>query len=134
MTFPGVLPRPAMQCCFVVWSRERLKIILKLTDRVGWVRRTDAQRHTFTDKDTNKHALKRNNIHSMVCQYYKSDTCSQQNSHETMGVMCRHVCSFCFTSSDKSFQHIENNCKNKQKTKNTSKLGCRSPIRLSFCF
>ena len=31
MRFPGVLQRPAMQCCFVVWSREILKILLKLT-------------------------------------------------------------------------------------------------------
>ena len=30
-TFPGALQKPAMQCCFVIWNRERLKIILKLS-------------------------------------------------------------------------------------------------------
>ena len=40
------------------------------TDKIDRVRRAHAQRHTFIDQDTNKHALKRNNNRSMVCQYY----------------------------------------------------------------
>ena len=61
------------------------------TDQIDRVRRAHAQRHTSTGQDRAKNALKRNNNHSMVCQYYNPGTCSQQNTHETKGVYIYNV-------------------------------------------
>ena len=98
------------------------------TDKIDRVRRVHAQRHTSAIQDTINHALKHNNNRSMVCQYYNSRICSQQNSHEAKGVMYRHVCYFCFTKSGKSFQHTEANCKNKLKAKKLVGLGVGSTL------
>ena len=87
------------------------------TDKIYRVRRARAHRHTSSNQDS-KHALKRNNTRSMVCQYYNAGTCSQQNSHETKGVTYRNVCSFCFSKNGKNFQHMEVTCRSKAKTKN----------------
>ena len=73
------------------------------TDKIDTVRHVHAQRHTFTGQDTVKNAAKRSTSKSMVCQYYNSGTSSQQNTHETKGVMYKHMCSFCFAKSGKSF-------------------------------
>ena len=62
-------------------------------DKIDRVRHTHAQRHTSSSQDTSKHASKRSNTRSMVCQYYNAGTCSQQNSHETKDVTYQHVCS-----------------------------------------
>ena len=80
------------------------------TDKIGRVRRVHTQRHTSSSQDTSKHASKRNNTRSMVCQYYNAGTCSHQNSHETKGVTYRHICSFCFSTNGKNFQHTEVTC------------------------
>ena len=87
------------------------------TDKIDRVRRAHVQRHTSSSQDTSKYASKRNNTHSMVCQYYNAGTCSQQNSHETKGVTYQHVCSFCFSKNGKNFQRMEVTCRSKAKTK-----------------
>ena len=87
------------------------------TEQIDRVRHVHAQRHTPTGQDTTNNVSKRNNSKSMVCQYYNSGTCSQQNTHKTKGVMYRHVCYFCFTKNCRNFQHTEVQCHNKQKTK-----------------
>ena len=63
---------------------------------VSWVRHAHAQRHAFNDQDAGKTSSKHTQSKSMVCQYYNSGTCSQQNTHETKGVLYKHVCSFLF--------------------------------------
>ena len=99
------------------------------TEQIDRLRRTHVQTHTSTSQDTTKNVSKGNNSKSMVCQYYNSGTCVQQNTHESKGVMYRHVCSFCFTKNGKNFQQTEIHYRNKQKT--TSKLGCGFTISLS---
>ena len=61
------------------------------TNKIDKVRRAHVQKHTSISQDTGKHASKCNNNRSMLCQYYNSGTCPQQNSHETKGVMHRYV-------------------------------------------
>ena len=99
----------------LLWHMEQREIKdFTETDKINCMH---VQRPTYAVQDTVKHASKCNNNRSMVCQYYNSGTCSQQNSHETKRIMYRHVCSFCFTKGGKSFQHTEANCRNKLKTK-----------------
>ena len=43
----------------------------------------------------------------------------QQKTHETRGVLCKHICNSCFASTGHTFAHPEIDCKNK--TKQTSK-------------
>ena len=101
------------------------------TDKIDRVRHAHVQRHTSSTQDTSKHASKRNNTRSMVCQYYNAGTYSQQNSHETKGVTYRHVCSFCFSKNGKTFNTRKLTVEINQRQK-TSKLGCGCSIRL-FC-
>ena len=61
------------------------------TEQIGRVRHVHAQRHTSIGQDTVKNASKRSYNKSMVCQYYKSGTCSQQITHETKG-LCMDMC------------------------------------------
>ena len=72
-------------------EQGEVKDLLKLV-KFDRIRRAHAPRHTSSSQDTSKHALKRNNNLSMVCQYYNAGSCSQQNSHDTKGVTYRHVC------------------------------------------
>ena len=66
----------------------------------------------------------------MICQFFNQGSCIHQATHETKGVVYKHVCNHCFTKNDKAFSHSEMDCKTKLKnTKKTSKLGC-SPVFL----
>ena len=52
---------------------------------------------------------------SMPCTYFNQGTCLQNKSHETRGVLYKHICASCFASAGKTFPHSEVECKNKQK-------------------
>ena len=61
---------------------------------------------------------KKNTVRSsrtMPCQFFNQGTCSHSATHETKGVLYKHVCSFCFTSGNKMFPHTESECRNKKK-------------------
>ena len=91
------------------------------TEAIDRVRRAHAQRHvTQSSQIHNKNASRRDkNIKSMPCQFFNQGTCTHNSTHETRGVLYRHICSSCFTRNGKTFPHSEAECKNKQKaTKN----------------
>ena len=52
---------------------------------------------------------------TMPCTYFNQGTCLQKKSHETRGVLYKHICASCFASAGKTFPHSEVECKNKQK-------------------
>ena len=52
---------------------------------------------------------------SMPCTYFIQGTCLQKKSHETRGVLYKHICPSCFASAGKTFPHAEVECKNKHK-------------------
>ena len=91
------------------------------TEAIERIRRAHAQRHVAQNSQTyNKNSSRRDkNIKSMPCQFFNQGTCTHNSTHETRGVLYRHICSSCFTKNSKSFPHPELDCKNKQKaTKN----------------
>ena len=51
----------------------------------------------------------------MPCTYFNQGTCLQKKSHETRGVLYKHICASCFASAGKTFPHAEVECKNKHK-------------------
>ena len=52
---------------------------------------------------------------SMPCTYFNQGTCVQKKSHETRGVLYKHIFASCFASAGKTFPHAEVECKNKHK-------------------
>ena len=90
------------------------------TDLIDRIRRAHAQRHTPSTQHFAKNATKRDKTaRTMICQFFNQGSCMHQATHETKGVIYKHVCNFCFTKNGKSFPHSEIECKNKSKnTKN----------------
>ena len=52
---------------------------------------------------------------SMPCNYFNQGTCLQGKSHETWGVLYKHICASCFASNGKTFPYPEVECKNKSR-------------------
>ena len=108
--------RPAMQSCSVEWTRGRLKTIAKLTKSTG----AHAQRHTqnsdkkFVNSDTK---FGQKSQKSMPCTYCNQNTCSFAKTHETRGVVYRHVCSSCFSTAAKISNTWKSSVRKKQAAK-----------------
>ena len=84
------------------------------------IRRANAQKHvtpvqTVSPKNFSSHNKFGKTTKSMPCVYFNQGTCIQQKSHETRGVLYKHICASCFAAVGKTFPHAEIDCKNKQK-------------------
>ena len=89
-------------------------------DRIDRIRRANAQKHGVgnTQLLAGSNNAKKNTVRSsstMPCQFFNQGTCSHTATHETKGVLYKHVCSFCFTSANNTFPHTESECRNKKK-------------------
>ena len=89
-------------------------------DRIDRIRRANAQKHvvqTFPNSNSaqynKKSTLKVGK--TMPCQLYNQNSCSHTSTHETKGVLYKHICSHCFTSANRTFSHSEMDCRNKKK-------------------
>ena len=89
-------------------------------DRIDRIRRANAQKHVtqgpfnpnsaqFGKKTTLKAGK------TMPCQFFNQNSCSHTTTHETRGVLYKHICSHCFTTANRTFQHSELDCRNKKK-------------------
>ena len=93
-------------------------------DQVDWIdriRRANAQKHVIGNPQSfsGPTNAKKNVIRSsrtMPCQFFNQGTCFHNATHETKGICYKHICSFCFTSANKSFPHTESECRNKKKS------------------
>ena len=84
------------------------------------IRRANAQKHVIvsqTSSPQNSAYGKKigKTTKSMPCTYFNQGTCLQKKSHETRGVLYKHICASCFASAGKTFAHAEIECKNKHK-------------------
>ena len=87
---------------------------------IARIRRTNAQKHmplshTISSQNFNTGKKFGKITKSMPCTYFNQGTCLQKKSHETRGVVYKHICASCFASAGKTFPHAEVVCKNKQK-------------------
>ena len=85
------------------------------------IRRANAQKHVATSVATSPQnsGLPRKfgkTTKSMPCTYFNQGTYLQKKSHETRGVLYKHICASCFASAGKTFPHAELECKNKHKS------------------
>ena len=91
-------------------------------DQIDRVRRAHAQRHTQNvpqKSSTSDKKFVHKQQKSMPCVYFNQNTCSFSKTHETKGILYRHVCSSCFSTAGKNFPHMEIECRQKNKhTKN----------------
>ena len=90
-------------------------------DRIDRIRRANAQKHVISNPQSSSgpNNAKKNVIRpsrTMPCQFFNQGMCSHSATHETKGVLYKHVYSFCFTSANKSFPHTESECRNKKKS------------------
>ena len=84
-------------------------------EKIDRIRRAHAQRHSHPSQSyQNSKRMGQNNPKSMPCIFYNRGNCSQPKTHETKGILYRHICSACFTNG-KAFNRSETDCKNKLK-------------------
>ena len=84
-------------------------------EKIDRIRRAHAQRHNHTSQSfQNANKTGQKNTKSMPCIFYNKGRYNQPKTHETRGILYRHICSVCFTNG-KAFNHSEVECKNKLK-------------------
>ena len=88
------------------------------TASIDRVRRANAQKHVPIGASANHSVANKRTAkvtRSMTCTYYNQGTCMQQKTHETRGVLYKHICAACFANTGRTFSHAETECKNKNK-------------------
>ena len=82
-------------------------------DKIDRIRRANAQRHQYPSmSNQNSRKFGNKTSRTVPCIYFNQNTCNQSRTHETKGVVYRHICSACFTNG-KAFNYSEVDCKNK---------------------
>ena len=90
------------------------------TFAIDRIRRANVQKHVpnlqiASSVVTNSFKKSTKVTKSMPCTYFNQNSCMQGKSHETKGMLYKHICSACFASSGKMFPHSEVDCKNKNR-------------------
>ena len=86
------------------------------TDLVDRVRRAHAQRHITPTASNSTQNFKKSKITKfMPCNFYNQGSCNYSTTHETRGVLYKHICPFCFSKGGKNFVHAETECRSKNK-------------------
>ena len=86
------------------------------TDLVDRVRRAHAQRHvTHNAANSTQNFKNSKTTKSMPCNFYNQGSCNFSTTHETKGVLYKHICSLCFSKGGKNFAHSETECRSKNK-------------------
>ena len=106
------LQRPAMRSCYVIWSRERLvvgRIRKKLIGSEGPTQRHVASQISGARSDKSQTSGK-----NTPCVHYNKGSCVQKATHETKGVLYRHICASCWSKDGKQFAHPQSECRKSQ--------------------
>ena len=94
------------------------------TDQIDRVRRAHAQRHVVgAQTSEKKFSKKAKAVKSMPCQFFNAGLCLHSQTHETKGVLYKHVCSACLTKNGKKFPHLEVECRKKTSRQKNIKNG-----------
>ena len=90
------------------------------TDKIDRIRRAHAQRH-ITGQNSSKSQDRGTSGTGRVtpCIYFNKGMCMQKQTHETKGVLYKHICLSCWSKEGKSFPRSQLECKKLQNlTKN----------------
>ena len=104
-------------------------------DKIDRVRRANALRHHYLNTHPQiSQKFVQKNVKNMPCIYFNQGICNQSKTHETKGILYRHVCSACFTKG-KTFNHseIDKLKKNIQKTSKVERSSEHSHLFNKSC-
>ena len=90
------------------------------TDKIDRICRAHAQRHII-GQNSNKSQDKGTSGTGTAtpCIYFNKGMCMHKQTHETKGVLYKHICSSCWSKEGKSFPHSQSECRKLQNlTKN----------------
>ena len=109
-------------CQMEQWEVKSYSDVLAI-DRI---RRANAQKHVNLSQVNSSQNLAYTKkfgktIKFMPCTYFNRGTCVQKKSHETRGVLYKHICASSFLPAGKTFPHAEAQCKNKHKSQTKKK-------------
>ena len=127
MTSPGLRQKPAMP----YWMEQGE--IKSWTEKINRVRRAHAQRHGTVPNGNSQNHEKNGHAKVTPCVFYNKDSCMQKHSHETKGVLYKHVCASCWSKEGKSFSHAQEDCNKprQEQVKGTHMLGVPMQIDMS---
>ena len=80
------------------------------TEKIDRVRRAHAQRHSTGQGSTQRAQDKHSSAKTATCVYYNKGVCSHKQTHETKGVLYKHVCAFCWAKDGKAYPHPQTEC------------------------
>ena len=81
------------------------------TEKIDRVRRAHAQRHSTGQGSTQRGQDKHSSAKTATCVYYNKGVCSQKQTHETKGVLYKHVCALCWAKDGKAYPHPQTECR-----------------------
>ena len=95
----GRRQRPAMQYCSAVWSRGKL-VVGQIVIRLNAYGMPIYRDMLLPPPEKGQKGQDKNQQSGKVlpCLYFNKNTCVQKSSHETRGVLYRHICSACICS------------------------------------
>ena len=89
-------------------------------DHIDRIRRANAQKHVVQGScnSNNYQYGKKSSLKvgkTMLCQFFNQNSCVHASTHETRGVLYKHICAHCLTSANRTFSHSEMDCRNRKK-------------------
>ena len=96
------------------------------TEKINRVRRANAQRHMPTGSGKHQNTDRKNgqkHSKTMICTYFNQNMCNFTKTHETKGVLYRHLCASCYATG-KNFPYSEADCVKNSKRQKTTPDGC----------
>ena len=88
------------------------------TDKIKRVRRAHAQRHNTAQNNFQRGQEKHSTAKTTTCIYYNKCVCSQKQTHESKGVLYKHVCASCWSKYGKAYPHPQTECRKSTKKNN----------------
>ena len=85
------------------------------TGKIDRVRLAHAQRHNISQNNFQKGQDKQVAGKTTTCVYYNKGVCSQKQTHETKGILYKHVCASCWAKDGKSYPHSQMECRKNTK-------------------
>ena len=84
-------------------------------DKTDSVCRAHVQRHNTSQSSAHRTQDKHASAKTTTCVYSNKGVCSQYQTHETKGVLYKHVCASCWSTDGKSYPHPQTECRKSTK-------------------
>ena len=85
------------------------------TEKSDRVRRAHAQLHNTVQGSAQRAQDKHSSAKTATCVYYNKGVCSQKQTHETKGVLYKHVCALCWAKDSKAYPDPQTECRRSTK-------------------